>query len=319
MVVVLNELKEKLKLTSVTRDNLTWINLERPGEMEKAYLSQNYAFHPLDLDDCLSHVQRPKIDEYADYLFLVFHFPVYNKQMRVTESSQVSVFIGSNFLISIHEGRLKPLIQLFKDCQEQEAIRQQLLSQGSVYLLYRIIDKLVDYCFPIINKVGENVDAVEAKIFSVKRNGIVREISVLRRDIISLRRIISPMRTTVSMLEPKVRRFNHKDLAVYFGDTVDHLDKIWEALGEYKEVIEGLNNTYDSLASDRINEILRVLTILATIGTVLMVITGFYGMNIPLPGGSNPGGNLLSWAFLLAIMATAILVMLLYFKRKDWL
>ena len=254
-------------------------------------MSQNYAFHPLDLDDCLSHVQRPKIDEYADYLFLVFHFPVYNKQMRVTESSQVSVFVGNNFLITIHEGRLKPLVQLFKDCQEQEELRQQLLSQGSVYLLYRIIDKLVDYCFPIINKVGENVDAVEAKMFSVKRNGIVREISVLRRDIISLRRIISPMRTTVSMLEPKVRRFNQKDLAVYFGDTVDHLDKIWEALGEYKEVIEGLNNTYDSLASDRINEILRVLTILATIGTVLMVITGFYGMNIPLPGGSNPGGN----------------------------
>jgi len=152
MVMVLNEPKEKLNLVTVTRDNLTWINLERPGEMEKVFLSQNYSFHPLDLDDCLSHVQRPKIDEYADYLFLVFHFPVYNKQMLVSESSQVSVFIGNNFLITIHEGRLKPLIQLFKDCQEQEALRQQLFSQGSVYLLYRIIDKLVDYCFPMIKK-----------------------------------------------------------------------------------------------------------------------------------------------------------------------
>ncbi|HSW57774.1 MAG TPA: magnesium transporter CorA family protein [Dehalococcoidales bacterium] len=314
-----NTLKEKLNISFVTLDSLTWINVEKPGEPEKAFLSQNYSFHPLDLDDCLSHVQRPKIDEYANYLFLVYHFPVYNKTMRVTESSQLSVFIGKDFLITVHEGRLKPLIQLFKDCQEQETIRQQFLSQGSVFLLYRIIDKLVDYCFPIINKVGENVDALESRMFSTKKNGIVREISVLRRDIISLRRIIGPMRTTVTILEPKVRRFNQTDLAVYFGDTVDHLDKIWEALGEYKEVIEGLNNTYDSLASNRLNEILRVLTILATIGTVLMVITGFYGMNVPLPGGSDSGSNPLTWVILLLFMGAVVFFMLLYFKRKDWL
>lgn len=313
------ELKEKLNLMSITSGDLTWINLERPTEQVKSYLSRNYNFHPLDLDDCLSHVQRPKIDEYSDYLFLVFHFPVFHKQMRVTQSSQLSVFIGGNYLITIHEGRLKPLVQLFKDCQEQEAIRQQYLSQGSVYLLYRIIDRLVDYCFPIINKVGDNVDAVEDRIFSTKRNGQVKEISLLRRDIISLRRIINPMRATISRLEPKLRRFGQKDMSVYFGDTVDHLDKIWEALQEYKEVIEGLNNTYDSLASDRINEILRVLTILATIGTFLMVITGFFGMNVPLPGGSNPGGNLFSWVFIMVIMVAIITVMMLYFKRKDWL
>jgi magnesium transporter len=319
MVITPTEIKEKLNLAAVVWNSLTWVNLEKPSEREKSYLSQNYSFHPLDLDDCLSHVQRPKIDEYANYLFLVFHFPVFNKRMRVTESSQVSVFIGNNFLITVHEGRLKPLLQLFKDCQDQESVREQILSQGSVYLLYRIIDKLVDYCFPIINKVGENVDAVESKIFSEKRNGQVKEISLLRRDIISFRRIINPMRATISILEPKLRRFGQKDLAVYFGDTVDHLDKIWEALEEYKEVIEGLNNTYDSLASDRINEILRVLTILATIGTVLMVITGFYGMNIPLPGSSDTGGNILHWSILLAFMGAVISFMLLYFKRKDWL
>jgi magnesium transporter len=214
---------------------------------------------------------------------------------------------------------LKPLNQLFKDCQEQESSQQQYFSQGSVYLLYSIIDKLVDYCFPMANKMGDNVAAVEDKIFAGKSHGLVREISVLRRDIISFRRIIGPMRATISILEPKVRRFNHKDLAVYFGDTVDHLDKIWEALEEYKEVIEGLNSTYDSLASDRMNDILRVLTILTTIGTVLMVITGFYGMNVTLPGESNTGGTISSWLVLLGIMLAVIVSMMFYFRRKDWL
>jgi magnesium transporter len=313
------ELLEKINLNSIKLGDLTWVNLEKPGEQEKIFLSQNYPFHPLDLDDCLSRVQRPKIDEYPDYMFLVFHFPVFNKLMRVTESSQVSIFIGNNYLITIHEGRLKSLNHLFKECQEQEASLQQLLSQGSVYVLYRIIDKLVDYCFPISKKVGENIEKTESKIFSGKGHGLVREISVLRRDIIALRRIISPMRATIGNLEPKVRRFNHTDLAVYFGDTVDHLDKIWEALEEYKEVIEGLNSTYDSLASDRINDILRVLTILATIGTVLMVITGFFGMNIPIPVWVENGNNLPTWIILLGIMLAVIVSMMLYFRRKEWL
>ncbi|TET88210.1 MAG: magnesium transporter, partial [Dehalococcoidia bacterium] len=142
--------KEGLNLESITYGDLTWVNIEHPTEKETEYLAQNYSFHPLDLDDCLSRIQRPKIDEYKDYLFLVFHFPVFYKETRVTASSQLSVFIGQGYLITLHKGELKPLVKLFKECQIDEEARQEHFGQGSSYLLYRIIDRLVAYCLPIL-------------------------------------------------------------------------------------------------------------------------------------------------------------------------
>ena len=117
--------EEQLNLESLTWGGLTWVNIEKPTERETEYLAQNYPFHPLDLDDCLSRIQRPKIDEYKDYLFLVFHFPVFNKEARVTASSQVSVFIGKDYLITLHKGELKPLVKLFRECQIDEESRQE--------------------------------------------------------------------------------------------------------------------------------------------------------------------------------------------------
>ena len=137
----------------LTWGDLTWVNIEQPTEKETEYLATNYSFHPLDLDDCLSRIQRPKIDEYKDYLFLVFHFPIFNIEARVTNPSQLSVFIGRDYLITLHKGELKPLVKLFRECQIEEEARQENFSQGSGYLLYRIIDRLVDYCLPILNKI----------------------------------------------------------------------------------------------------------------------------------------------------------------------
>lgn len=315
--------QEELHLEQLNWGELTWLNIEEPTERETAYLAEHYPFHPLDLDDCLSRIQRPKIDEYQEYLFLVLHFPVFNKEARVTTTSQVSVFIGNGYLITLHKGDLKTLVKLFRECQIDEGARQENFGQGAGHLLYRIIDRLVDYCLPILNKIGDNIERVEDNIFA--RRGMrraVEEISVLRRDIISFRRIIWPMRAVLGTLEPKIRRFTKMDLSVYFGDMVDHVDRIWDGLDEYKEVIEGLNDTHDSLASNRINDVLRVLTILATIGTVLTVIVSFYGMNIPLPGGGDPAagaGGSYTWIFLLVFMLVVMGGMLLYFHRKRWL
>jgi magnesium transporter len=302
----------ELNIESVTWGELTWINIEAPTKQETEYLAKNFPFHPLDLDDCLSRIQRPKIDEYKDYLFLVFHFPVFSKEARVTTRSQVSVFIGENYLITLHEGELKPLVKLFKECQIEEELRQKNLSQGSGYLLYRAIDRLVDYCIPILNKIGGNIEDVEDNIFSGVMRGTVREISMLRRDVISFRRIIWPMRAVIGSLEPKIRRFTRMDMAVYFGDMVDHVDKIWDALDECKEIIEGLNDTYDSLASNRTNEVMRTLTIIATILLPITVVASIYGMNIPLPF-QNSG---YSFLIVLLIMLIIISGMLYFFRRK---
>jgi magnesium transporter len=305
----------KLKIDSVTGDELTWVNIESPTREETDYLAANYPFHPLDLDDCLSRIQRPKIDRYEEYLFLVFHFPVFSPKARVTTPSQVSVFIGPGYLITLHNGDLKPLVNLFNQCQSDEEIRKEHFGQGSGYLLYRIVDRLVDYCFPILNKIGENIEAVEDAIFAVKARRTVREISTLRRDVISFRRIIWPMRAVIGSLEPKIRRYSKMDLEVYFGDTVDHLDKIWDALDEYKEIIEGLNDTYDSLASNRTNEVMRMLTVIATILLPLTVIASIYGMNVPLPFQES------NYSFLIvfSIWAVVVIGMLYFFRRHHWI
>jgi len=309
--------KEKqLNVESVTWNNLTWVNIERPTERETEYLAQNYPFHPLDLDDCLSRIQRPKIDEYKEYLFLVLHFPVFNKQTRATNPSQVSVFIGDKYLITLHKGELKPLVKLFRECEIEEEARQENFSQGSGYLLYRIIDRLVDYCLPILNRISANIEETEDNIFSSR--GMPRaigDISVLRRDVISFRRIIWPMRAVIGSLEPKIRRFTKMDLAVYFGDTVDHVDKIWDALDEYKEIIEGLNDTHDSLATNRTNEVMRMLTIIATILLPLTVVASIYGMNIPLPFQES-GYSLI---FVLFVWVAIVSGMLYFFRRNRWI
>ena len=305
--------EEQLNVESLTLGDFVWVNIESPTEREIEYLAQNYPFHHLDLDDCLSRIQRPKIDEYKDYLFLVFHFPVFNKEARVTTPSQVSVFIGENYLITLHKGELKPLSKLFRECQIDEESRQENLSQGSGYLLYRIVDRLVDYCLPILNKIGDNIEDAEDDIFSDRARGAIREISVLRRDIISFRRIIWPMRAVIGSLEPKVRRFTNMDLGVYFGDMVDHVDKIWDGLDEYKEIIEGLNDTYDSLASNRTNEVMRILTIIATILLPITVVASIYGMNIPLPFQHSNYSLLYVFLIMLAVVGS----MLYFFRRKH--
>ena len=306
---------EQLNLESLTLGDLTWVNIEHPTERETEYLAQNYPFHPLDLDDCLSRTQRPKIDEYKSYLFLVFHFPVFNKEASVTTSSQISVFIGKDYLITLHKGELKPLVKLFKECQIDEESRQEYFSQGPGYLLYRIMDRLVDYCLPIVNRIGSNIEEVEDNIFANEMPRAVKEISVLRRDVISFRRIIWPMRAVIGSLESRVRRFTKMDLSVYFGDMVDHVDKIWDALDEYKEIIEGLNDTHDSLATNRTNEVVRMLTIIATILLPLTVLASIYGMNIPLPFQNSP----YSFVFLLAIWIAIISGMLYFFRRQHWI
>ena len=307
--------EEKLNLQSLTWGELTWINIEHPTEKETEYLAQNYPFHPLDLDDCLSRIQRPKIDKYKDYLFLVFLFPVFHKEARVTRASQLSVFIGPNYLITLHKGELKPLVKLFKECEIDEESRQENFSEGSGYLLYRIIDRLIDYCIPISNKMLDNIEDVEDEVFSNTRRSQIKEISVLRRDIISFRRIIWPMRAVIGSLEPNVRRFTKMDLSVYFGDTVDHLDRIWDALDEYKELIEGLNDTHDSLMTNRTNTIIRLLTIISTILLPTTLIASIWGMNIGLPFQNSSH----SFIYIVLIMAGIIGGMFYFFRRKKWL
>ena len=307
----------ELNMEQISWNGLTWVNIEKPTRKETEYLAQHYPFHPLDLDDCLSKIQLSKIDEYEKYLFIVLHFPVFSREARVTLPSQVSIFIGKDYLVTSHAGNLKPLVKLFRDCQIHEEARQEHM-KSSGYLLYRIVDRLVDYCLPILNKIIENMEKAEDAIFDEHTRGTVQELSILRRDVISYRRSIWPLRAAVGTLEHKVTRFTPEDMEVYWGDVLDHVDKIWNTLDECKEIIEGLNDTNNSLYSHRINDVMRVLTIMATIMLPLTLVASIYGMNIALPGGIE-GGSLLSFAIMLVIMALIVGGMLFFFHRRGWI
>ncbi|HEY49900.1 MAG TPA: magnesium/cobalt transporter CorA [Dehalococcoidia bacterium] len=300
---------------SIVWEKLTWVDIERPTEEETKYLAANYPFHPLDLDDCLSRIQTPKIDEYEEYLFMVLHFPVFNPEARVTTPSQVSIFVGEHYLITLHQGDLKPLVSFFKSCQTNEKMRQESMGRSSGYLLYLILDRLVNYCFPILNKIGDNIESVEDRIFSETPHGTVREVAVLRRDIISFRRIIRPQTEAVEVLEQKEWPIFKEDPEVYFGDIADHLRKIRDTLEDYKEVVEGLSDTNDTLTSFRINEVMRVLTIIATIMLPLTLVASILGMNIyPMPI-DDPA----AFAGLMVAMVVIIVGMLVFFRSRHWI
>jgi len=307
--------KTEPSIKSIAWQKLTWVDIEQPTEMETEYLAQHYPFHRLDLDDCLSKKQLPKIDEYEDYFFMVFHFPVFNPEARVTTPSQVSIFIGEDYLVTLHQGDLKPLVTLFRACETNEKIRGESMGRSSGYLLYLILDRLVNYCFPILDKVGENIDEVEDRIFGENPRAALADVALLRRDIISFQRIMRPQTEAVETLEQKEWPVFKEDPEIYFGDIADHLRKISGTLDDYRDVVEGLSDTNDIMISFRTNEVMRVLTIIATIMLPLTLVASIYGMNIKLPFAESS----LSFPIMVIVMVCIIVGMLAFFRSRRWI
>ncbi len=302
---------------TLTHNSFTWTDLRNSTTDDIDRLRDRFPFfHPLDFEDCLSHLERPKIDEYDNYLFIVMHFPVFNKASRRLGSGEIDVFIGRGFLVTVSDGTLEPLVEDFDDCAMDEVIRRQFMGRGSYYLLYMLIDDLVDYCFPILDKENHNTESIEETIFDGDARELVREISIVRRNLINFRRIIKPQMKIIASLERKEWEFLRGDLDVYWGDVSDHIVQIWERLEDLWEVVEGLSTTLESLTSNRINEVMKILTIFSVIMLPLSVISGIYGMNLmQLPLASHP----MSFVIIMGIMVAIVVGMLTYFRREGWL
>ncbi len=297
---------------------LTWYYIENATEREVQYLADNFHFHTLALDDVLSRNQRPKIDDYESYLFIVLHFPVFDKTNRVTTPSELDIFIGENFMVTSHKGDLKPLSKMFNECLIDENVRQKYMGRSASFLFYQLLDRLVNYCFPILDRIEDNVDKIEDLIFSRAVPETVREISMIRRDLISFRRIIHPQISVVEELEKEKYPFFKEDQDVYFGDIADHIRKIWDGLEDCKEVVDGLADTSNWLTSHRIQEVMRVLTIVMALMAPPTLIASVYGMNVHLPGG-NGGGEPLTFVLIIGLMLVTAVAMLWYFHRKNWI
>src|SRR5690242_2952773 len=274
------------RVQELSANGLTWIHLDAPTLEEAELLQRRFGWHPLDLEDVLSRRQRPKIDEYTDegYLFVVLHFPVYDKRVQRLNAAELDVFIGQNYLVTLPAVELLPVTRLFHRVHEDLELREQLFAKGSGYLLYHVLDDLFDYCFPILDKIGHKLDSLEDDIFEERAEDVVRDISAVKQEIISYRKIIKPERSTLRVLERQVERFLPEELELYFDDIVDASERIWDLLDNYKEVIEALESTNESVINHRQNDILRILTVFSVILLPLTLITGFFGMNVHFPG-----------------------------------
>lgn len=297
---------------------LTWLNIEEPTDAETAWLAEHQDFHPLDLEDVLSRRrQRSKIDEYDDYVFLVLHFPRFDKRTGRLQATELNVFIGPGLLITIPKEPLKPISALWSRCEQRDDARFDFMSKGSGFLLYEIVDQMFDYCFPILDKIGFKLDTLEDAIFEGQSNELVRDISNVKQEIINYRKIIKPQRPTLRMLERAVQRYAPDDLEIYFDDIVDKNERIWDSLENYKEVADALEATNESVITHRLNAMLALLTIISAVILPLTLITGFYGMNIDgLPFARN---GMASFIMLLVVMVVLAGGVLWYFRRRKWL
>src|SRR5712691_4245583 len=306
------------RVAELSANGLTWIHLDPPIDPETVNeLRERFGWHPLDVEDVMSKRQRPKVDDYADegYLFGVLHFPVYDRAIQRLNAAELDIFVGPDYLVTLPTVELLPVTRLFERCRDDEGFREGLFSKGSGRLLYEVLDDLFDYCFPILDKIGHKLRSVEEDMSERRAEDIVHDILNVKLEIISYRKVIKPERPTLRVLERRVARFLPEELELYFDDIVDAAERIWDQLDNYKEVVEALEATNESVISHRQNDVLRILTIFSVILLPLTLISGIFGMNVRFPG---EGTHDAFWA-VVGVMLVTIVGMVGFFRWKRWL
>jgi magnesium transporter len=307
--------RDEPRVEVIETTGLRWINIERPRAVDQAWLEERFEFHPLDYEDVFSRNQRPKVDEYDDYLFIVLHFPRYDKSVGRLNAAEVDLFVGPDYLITLPNEPLQPIEYLFERCRTNEELRDSLFTKGAGYLLYKIVDDCVDASFPMLRKIGNKLERIEQDIFEGKSDEVVRDISNVKQEIINFRKIVRPQRAAFGDLERNKARYIADDLDIYFDDIVDASERVWDMLENYKEVVEALESTNESALTHRTNEIVRVLTAISVIVLPLTFIASIWGMNVKVPGE----GLRDAFYVVVAVMFVILLGMVAYFRRRGFL
>jgi magnesium transporter len=300
----------------IATPRLRWINIDEPRLADRAWLSEEFAFHELDLEDVASHNQRPKVDEYDEYLFLVMQFPRFDKDRGRLHPAELDIFVGPDYVITLPNKEILPLPALFERVQARDDVREQLMSKGSGYLLYEILDRCVDASFPMLGQLGRKLRRLEDDIFEGGRSSeIVRDISNAKQEIINFRAIIRPQRSVFRSLERAKQRFLTEELDIYFDDLTDASERIWDVLENFMEIVNGLESTNESVLSHRLNDGLRVLTAVSVILLPLTLVASVFGMNVHFPGEGSP----VAFWIILLVMVAILGGMVLFFRRRGWL
>ena len=299
----------------VEAGGLRWIHIDDPRLGHRDWLERHYDFHPLDWEDVYSRNQRSKLDAYDDYIFIVLHFPTFEKVSGRLLTAELDLFVGPDYLITFSEVPLPPLQAMFERMEAREEQRESMFSKGSGYLLYKIVDMNVDASFPMLRKMGNKLDRLEDDILEGRSGEIVRDISNAKQEIINFRRIVRPQRAVLRDLERTKQRYLAEEMEIYFDDISDAAERIWDTLENYKEVVEALESTNESVLTHRLNDSFRILTAASVILLPLTLIASVYGMNVPVPGENEP------YAFwvVVALMGRCWLGLVVLFRRRGWL
>lgn len=310
---------QKPKNIKIIEDNkYTWVNVDRADLRGMDYLNQNFHFNELDLKDCPPPIQRPKLIERPNYLFAILLFPIYNRRKRTIEAAEVDFFIGSDFFVTVHNGELEPLTHFFEECQKFEGVRSRYFEGNPANLIYELMNRLVLYCFPILNHIGLDIDNIERSIFDGEQKRMLSEILLIKQNIVSFRKSMQAHKNIIKKLTEEMPRHYRTDLLdPQFKSLVEYTKEIWDLLENYRETIEALQQTNESLISFRLNQIMKTLTIFSVIVFPLTLLSSIFGMNTVdgMPWTTDPLGF---WKVII-VMLIGTVGMLLFFKRKKWL
>ncbi len=300
---------------TITLGELKWHHITNPTVEDLDFLRDNFHFHPLDIDDCSSFVQRPKIDIYDDYFFLVLHFPIMDKRTNLIKTEETKIFWGKNFLITVGNSHyvVQDLFNLIK--LDPEEAEEDDLPISSDTILYKTLYRMMKESYLLLERMGSEIDIINRELFNAKADKIIEQMSRFRKNIIHINTIFRPQLRLFHKFESGEIHGFIEDMEDYWGNILDFYQKMWDMVEDYDELLWGLSNTFDSFMANRTNEVMRVLTIISTIVLPLMFLTGLYGMNVKLPIEELPS------AFWILILLCVVLAfsLLLIFKRKRWM
>jgi magnesium transporter len=296
-------------------DGLLWVSLEQPSETEiQTILADTFHFHPLAIEDCLSDgYQAPKVDIFGQYLFIIVHALRPDFPLDHMDTMELNCFLGSNYLVTSFRGQpMSPVRAVWERLERDE----RPVEHGADFLCYTVLDQLVDEYMPLLDLMDEEVDQLEDEVLVRPRPAVLERILSLKHSILTLRRIIAPQREVMNRLSRDDLLQIQEQHRIYFRDIYDHLVRIHDLSESIRDVVTGTLDTYLSATSNRLNEVMKALTIVSTIFLPLSFVAGVYGMNFDyLPELHWRYGYLLVWGVFILVVAG----MLWYFRRRGWI
>jgi magnesium transporter len=290
-----------------------WVDLSDPTPDEAKVLSEVFKFHDLAIEDALSEIHHPKVESYGSYLYLILHGIDFRESEHCFRTQDVDFFLGEQFLVTVHPGASRTVEEMRTVCGRND----RALGEGPAALLHRIVDAMVDHYRPEIDELNDRLDALENVIFERPNPQLAKEILDFKADISSLRRVVLPQRDAVGRLARREFTIISEQIAYRFRDVHDHLVRLVDEAMFFQDRVTSLLDAHLSLVSNQLNSVMKVLTIIATIFMPLTVLTGMWGMNVPLP--DFPGGDPLQFWWVTGLMVVLIAGMLAYFRRNRWI